>query len=47
MLRVATFYNIHKGVQGLGRSRRPEIHNLGLVRLRLEPTSFRLQEVRK
>ena len=27
-LRIAT-YNIHKGVQGLGPSRRLEIHNLG------------------
>ncbi|HEY8359027.1 MAG TPA: endonuclease, partial [Ramlibacter sp.] len=28
VLRVAT-YNIHKGVQGMGPTRRLEIHNLG------------------
>lgn len=29
-LRVAT-YNIHKGVQGIGPTRRLEIHNLALA----------------
>jgi hypothetical protein len=30
LVRVAT-YNIHKGVQGLGPTRRLEIHNLALA----------------
>ncbi len=45
-LRVAT-YNIHKGVQGLGRQRRLEIHNLGHAVEQLDADVVCLQEVRK
>jgi len=45
-LRVAT-YNIHKGVQGMGPSRRLEIHNLGLAVEQLDADIVCLQEVRK
>lgn len=44
-LRVAT-YNIHKGVRGLGPSRRLEIHNLGLGVAALDADLVFLQEVR-
>ncbi len=37
-LRVAT-YNIHKGVQGIGPTRRLEIHNLGHAIEQLDATS--------
>lgn len=46
VLRVAT-YNIHKGVQGLGPTRRLEIHNLGLAVEQLDADIVCLQEVRK
>ena len=46
ILRVAT-YNIHKGVQGLGPTRRLEIHNLGLAVEQLDADIVCLQEVRK
>ena len=46
ILRVAT-YNIHKGVQGIGPSRRLEIHNLGLAVEQLDADIVCLQEVRK
>jgi endonuclease/exonuclease/phosphatase family metal-dependent hydrolase len=46
ILRVAT-YNIHKGVQGLGPSRRLEIHNLGHAVEQLDADLVCLQEVRK
>lgn len=46
LLRVAT-YNIHKGVQGLGPTRRLEIHNLGLAVEQLDADIVCLQEVRK
>lgn len=45
-LRVAT-YNIHKGVQGLGPTRRLEIHNLALAVGQLDADLVCLQEVRK
>ena len=45
MIRVAT-YNIHKGVQGLGPTRRLEIHNLGLAVEALDADVVCLQEVR-
>lgn len=45
-LRIAT-YNIHKGVQGLGPSRRLEIHNLGHAVEQLDADLVCLQEVRK
>jgi endonuclease/exonuclease/phosphatase family metal-dependent hydrolase len=45
-LRVAT-YNIHKGVQGLGPTRRLEIHNLGHAVEQLDADIICLQEVRK
>ncbi len=44
-LRVAT-YNIHKGVRGLGRNKRLEIHNLGLGIEALDADLVFLQEVR-
>lgn len=44
-LRVAT-YNIHKGVRGLGPSKRLEIHNLGLGVEALDADLVFLQEVR-
>lgn len=46
ILRVAT-YNIHKGVQGLGPTRRLEIHNLGHAVEQLDADIVCLQEVRK
>ena len=46
LLRIAT-YNIHKGVQGLGPSRRLEIHNLGHAVEQLDADIVCLQEVRK
>jgi endonuclease/exonuclease/phosphatase family metal-dependent hydrolase len=46
ILRVAT-YNIHKGVQGIGPTRRLEIHNLGLAVEQLDADIVCLQEVRK
>jgi len=45
-LRVAT-YNIHKGVQGVGPSRRLEIHNLGIAVEQFDADIVCLQEVRK
>ena len=45
-LRVAT-YNIHKGVQGIGPTRRLEIHNLGHAIEQVDADSVCLQEVRK
>ncbi len=45
LLRVAT-YNIHKGVQGVGPTRRLEIHNLGLAIETLDADIVCLQEVR-
>ena len=45
-LRVAT-YNIHKGVQGLGPTRRLEIHNLGHAVEQLDADVVCMQEVRK
>jgi endonuclease/exonuclease/phosphatase family metal-dependent hydrolase len=45
-LRVAT-YNIHKGVQGLGFTRRLEIHNIGHAVEQLDADVVCLQEVRK
>jgi endonuclease/exonuclease/phosphatase family metal-dependent hydrolase len=45
-VRVAT-YNIHKGVQGLGPSRRLEIHNLGHAVEQFDADIVCLQEVRK
>ena len=44
-LRVAT-YNIHKGVRGLGRGKRLEIHNLGLAVESFDADLVFLQEVR-
>lgn len=44
-LRVAT-YNIHKGVRGLGPTKRLEIHNLGLAIEALDADVVCLQEVR-
>ena len=46
LLRIAT-YNIHKGVQGLGPTRRLEIHNLGHAAEQLDADIVCLQEVRK
>lgn len=45
-LRVAT-YNIHKGVQGVGPTRRLEIHNLALAIEQLDADIVCLQEVRR
>lgn len=45
-IRVAT-YNIHKGVQGLGPTRRLEIHNLALAVEALDADVVCLQEVRQ
>jgi endonuclease/exonuclease/phosphatase family metal-dependent hydrolase len=45
LVRVAT-YNIHKGVQGLGPTRRLEIHNLALAVETLNADVVCLQEVR-
>ena len=45
LLRVAT-YNIHKGVQGMGPTRRLEIHNLALAVDTLDADIVCLQEVR-
>ena len=44
-VRIAT-YNIHKGVQGLGPSRRLEIHNLGHAVEQFDADIVCLQEVR-
>jgi endonuclease/exonuclease/phosphatase family metal-dependent hydrolase len=44
--RVAT-YNIHKGVQGVGPTRRLEIHNIGHAVEQLDADIVCLQEVRK
>jgi endonuclease/exonuclease/phosphatase family metal-dependent hydrolase len=44
-LRVAT-YNIHKGVRGVGRAKRLEIHNLGLAVESFDADLVFLQEVR-
>jgi endonuclease/exonuclease/phosphatase family metal-dependent hydrolase len=44
-LRVAT-YNIHKGVRGMGRNKRLEIHNLGLAVESFDADLVFLQEVR-
>lgn len=44
-LRVAT-YNIHKGVRGVGPTRRLEIHNLGLAVEAFDADIVCLQEVR-
>ncbi len=46
VLRVAT-YNIHKGVQGLGPSRRLEIHNLAHAVEQFDADIVCLQEVRR
>ncbi len=46
VVRVAT-YNIHKGVQGMGPTRRLEIHNLGHAVEQLDADIVCLQEVRK
>ena len=46
IVRIAT-YNIHKGVQGIGPSRRLEIHNLGHAVEQLDADIVCLQEVRK
>jgi endonuclease/exonuclease/phosphatase family metal-dependent hydrolase len=45
-LRIAT-YNIHKGVRGIGPTRRLEIHNLGHAVEQLDADVVCLQEVRK
>lgn len=45
-LRVAT-YNIHKGVRGMGPSKRLEIHNLGLAVEAMDADIVCLQEVRR
>ena len=45
-IRVAT-YNIHKGVQGVGPTRRLEIHNLALAMKALDADVVCLQEVRQ
>ena len=45
VLRVAT-YNIHKGVRGMGPSKRLEIHNLGLGIEAMDADLVCLQEVR-
>ncbi len=44
-LRVAT-YNIHKGVRGMGRAKRLEIHNLGMAVESFDADLVFLQEVR-
>ncbi len=44
-LRVAT-YNIHKGVRGVGRAKRLEIHNLGQAVASFDADLVFLQEVR-
>ena len=46
LLRVAT-YNIHKGVRGMGLTRRLEIHNLSLAVEALDADVVCLQEVRR
>ncbi len=46
LVRVAT-YNIHKGVQGIGPTRRLEIHNLAHAVEQLDADIVCLQEVRK
>jgi endonuclease/exonuclease/phosphatase family metal-dependent hydrolase len=46
LLRIAT-YNIHKGVQGIGPTRRLEIHNIGHAVEQLDADVVCLQEVRK
>ena len=46
IVRVAT-YNIHKGVQGMGPTRRLEIHNIGHAVEQLDADIVCLQEVRK
>ena len=46
IVRVAT-YNIHKGVQGLGPSRRLEIHNLAHAVEQFDADIVCLQEVRR
>ena len=46
VLRIAT-YNIHKGVQGMGPTRRLEIHNIGHAVEQLDADIVCLQEVRK
>jgi endonuclease/exonuclease/phosphatase family metal-dependent hydrolase len=46
VVRIAT-YNIHKGVQGIGPTRRLEIHNLGHAVEQLDADIVCLQEVRK
>jgi endonuclease/exonuclease/phosphatase family metal-dependent hydrolase len=46
LLRVAT-YNIHKGVRGMGPTKRLEIHNLGLAVEALDADIVCLQEVRR
>ncbi len=45
-LRVAT-YNIHKGVRGMGPTKRLEIHNLGLAVEAMDADIVCLQEVRR
>jgi len=45
VLRVAT-YNIHKGVRGVGRGKRLEIHNLGIAVESFDADLVFLQEVR-
>ncbi len=45
-LRVAT-YNIHKGVRGMGPTKRLEIHNLGLAVEAMDADIVCLQEVRQ
>ena len=45
LLRVAT-YNIHKGVRGVGRAKRLEIHNLGIAVESFDADIVFLQEVR-
>ena len=45
-LRVAT-YNIHKGVMGMGPTKRLEIHNLGLAVEAFDADIVCLQEVRR
>jgi len=45
-VRIAT-YNIHKGVQGMGPTRRLEIHNIGHAVEQLDADIVCLQEVRK
>ena len=46
LLRVAT-YNIHKGVRGMGRSKRLEIHNMVLGIEAMDADLVFLQEVRR